>query len=302
MCLPAVTGSRPLAPRAVRTHSHGLSVPRSLWGAKRSWAGDLLGRCSPGRNTLLTGKTKDALRPVAYWEWKPSGKTWIFSLLRYTGSCPPSSPVSSKSYSRVCVRSPHALSLCIQPRLFLTPSLPSESLKHFSPSGHYCGHLFILISLHWKVINEGVWSLLSPPSFQGLVALVATWSTLGNEGMNSTEGTRIVCKTSCFSMCLWSFIWSWRCLVQSNYTNSMSISKGRASQGRNGRESPCSAGDTGDTDSTPGWGRCPGGGHGSPLQSSCLENPMDRGARQATVHGVAESDTTEATEHVCTHT
>ena len=37
----------------------------------------------------------------------------------------------------------------------------------------------------------------------------------------------------------------------------------------------------------------PGGGNGNPLQYSCLENPMDRGARQSTVHGVAESDTTE---------
>ena len=37
----------------------------------------------------------------------------------------------------------------------------------------------------------------------------------------------------------------------------------------------------------PGLGRSPGDGHGNPLQYSCLENPMDRGAWQATVHGVA---------------
>ena len=41
----------------------------------------------------------------------------------------------------------------------------------------------------------------------------------------------------------------------------------------------------------PGSGRSPGGGHGNPLQYSCLENPMDRGAWQATVHGVTKSQT-----------
>ena len=43
----------------------------------------------------------------------------------------------------------------------------------------------------------------------------------------------------------------------------------------------------------PGLGRSPGGGHGHPLQYSCLENLMDRGALWATVHGVAELDMTE---------
>ena len=49
----------------------------------------------------------------------------------------------------------------------------------------------------------------------------------------------------------------------------------------------------------PGWGRSPGGGNGNPLQYSCLENPMDRGAWQAMVHRVTESD---LTEHTHTHT
>ena len=54
---------------------------------------------------------------------------------------------------------------------------------------------------------------------------------------------------------------------------------------------PANAGDTGNSDSIPGWGRSPGGGHGIPFQYSCLENPMDGEAWQATVHGVAkESD------------
>ena len=46
---------------------------------------------------------------------------------------------------------------------------------------------------------------------------------------------------------------------------------------------------TRDVDSTPGSGRSPGGGHGYPLQYSCLENPMDREAWQVTVYGVAKS-------------
>ena len=52
---------------------------------------------------------------------------------------------------------------------------------------------------------------------------------------------------------------------------------------------PANAGDIRDTDLTPGSGRSPGGGHGNPLQHSCLENPVDRGAWRATVHRVAKS-------------
>ena len=51
-----------------------------------------------------------------------------------------------------------------------------------------------------------------------------------------------------------------------------------------GKESACNAGDMG---SIPGLGRSPGEGNGNPLQYSCLENPMDGGTSQATVHGVA---------------
>ena len=65
----------------------------------------------------------------------------------------------------------------------------------------------------------------------------------------------------------------------------------------------------------PGLGRSPGEGHGNPLQHSCLENPVDRGAWWATVHGVrrvgldwaqthsrvAEPDTIKATKRVCKH-
>ena len=58
--------------------------------------------------------------------------------------------------------------------------------------------------------------------------------------------------------------------------------------GSDGKESSCNAGAIEDVGSIPGLGRSPRGGH---LQCSYLENPKDRGAWQATVHGVAESRT-----------
>ena len=64
------------------------------------------------------------------------------------------------------------------------------------------------------------------------------------------------------------------------------------SGGSLGKESTCNAGDVG---LIPGLGRLPRGRHGSPLQDSCLENPMDRIACLATVHSIAESGMIEAT-------
>ena len=55
---------------------------------------------------------------------------------------------------------------------------------------------------------------------------------------------------------------------------------------------PANAGDVTDVGRIPGLGRSPGGQHGNTLQDSCMENPMDRGAWQAAVHRVTESDTT----------
>ena len=54
---------------------------------------------------------------------------------------------------------------------------------------------------------------------------------------------------------------------------------------------PGNAGDIKDMGLIPGLGRSPEGGHGNPLHYSCLENPMDKGFWQATVHGVAKSQT-----------
>ena len=58
--------------------------------------------------------------------------------------------------------------------------------------------------------------------------------------------------------------------------------------GSEGKASACTLGDLG---LIPGSGRSPGEGNGTPLQYSCLENPMDEGDWQATVHGVAKSRT-----------
>ena len=71
----------------------------------------------------------------------------------------------------------------------------------------------------------------------------------------------------------------------------MSLSGFNFPGGSDGKESAFNAGDAEDTGSIPGIGRSPGGGHGNPLQHPCLENPMDRGAWWAKVHGVAKSQT-----------
>ena len=67
--------------------------------------------------------------------------------------------------------------------------------------------------------------------------------------------------------------------------------RGFPNGGTSGKESKCNAGDTRDEASILRSGRSLGGRHGNPFQYSCLENPMDRGAWQATVHGFAQSQT-----------
>ena len=70
--------------------------------------------------------------------------------------------------------------------------------------------------------------------------------------------------------------------------------------GSDGKESACNVGYLG---SIPGLGRSPGGGHGNPLQYSCLENPMHRGAWQAVVCSLAQSLTRlkQLSTHMCKH-
>ena len=86
----------------------------------------------------------------------------------------------------------------------------------------------------------------------------------------------------------WSLILIWSDLISlSGLSASLPLSLGFPG-GSDCKESTCSAGDQG---SNPGLGRSPGEGNGCPLQYSCLKNPIDRGAWQATVHGVANSQT-----------
>ena len=70
------------------------------------------------------------------------------------------------------------------------------------------------------------------------------------------------------------------------------------------KNSPVNAGDVRDVGSIPGLERSPGGGHSNPLQYSCLENTMDRGAWQAMVHRVAKSmaQLKQLSTHTHTHT
>ena len=81
------------------------------------------------------------------------------------------------------------------------------------------------------------------------------------------------------------------CLVIVNFLVAASEKKKKKETGGSVvKNLPASAGDVG---LITGSGRSPGGGNDNPLQYSCLGNPIDRGAWQATVHGVTESDTTE---------
>ena len=94
-------------------------------------------------------------------------------------------------------------------------------------------------------------------------------------------------------VCLFSefcFIWWWRYFSQLKYIY-WKLFQWDFPGGSDGKASAYNAGDPG---SIPGLGRSPGEGNGNPLQYSCLENPMDGGTWEATVHGVPKSqDTTE---------
>ena len=91
----------------------------------------------------------------------------------------------------------------------------------------------------------------------------------------------------------------WEQLCPSYYSSWENVSFYQLTWGSHGssqvalvvKNSPASAGDIGDAGSIPGSRRSPGVGNGNPLQYSCLENPVDRAAWWATIHGVAKSQT-----------
>ena len=85
-----------------------------------------------------------------------------------------------------------------------------------------------------------------------------------------------------------SKLFSKACEILYNLTPRSQFQYGSFPHGSDSKESACSAGDLG---SIPGLGRSSGEGNGYPLQYSCLENPMNRGAWQNTVHGAAKSQT-----------
>ena len=100
-----------------------------------------------------------------------------------------------------------------------------------------------------------------------------------------------VCVCTCSHMLLILFwIYTGMFLIHIKYSknnNKMGLPKWCS-----GKEPTCSAGDSGVVGSVPGSGRSPEEGSGNPLQYTCLENSMDRGAWQATVHEVTELETT----------
>ena len=105
--------------------------------------------------------------------------------------------------------------------------------------------------------------------------------------------------TNTFTL-LFSTLWLIRWILLSSYSLYMRIFIVEfLLQLFSGKESTCNAGAAGDSGLIPGLGRFPGGGHGNPLQYSCLENPMDRGAWHATVHRVTKSDMTKV--NACRH-
>ena len=107
-----------------------------------------------------------------------------------------------------------------------------------------------------------------------------------------------ICRLACVSYCFLFNMHLWNTDRNANYH----YVGGGLPRCTSGKEPTCQCGRHKRCGFAPLWGegRSPGGGHGNPLQYSCLENPTYRGAWWAIVHGVAESNTTESTKYRCT--
>ena len=138
------------------------------------------------------------------------------------------------------------------------------------------------IFCHFQATVEGVW-LLSQER----------WNRKSRE--NTLEGKKRQFYPQLFEQPLFSFYCCCRCcfffvLVNWQHYSSLDVPHNRTSQvALVVRNLPASAGDVRHVGSIPGSGRPPGGGHGNPLQCSCLDNPVDRGAWWAALHRVAKS-------------
>ena len=126
-------------------------------------------------------------------------------------------------------------------------------------------------------VNETEWLL---PSC--CLAIIVTMATVGERGARRTGYfSSLLCDPSTVV-----FLPAEGHDLSSRVTVKCECSDLDFPSGSDFKESACNAGDLG---SVSGLGRSPGGGNGNPLQYCCLENPMDRGAWQATVHGIAEN-------------
>ena len=121
--------------------------------------------------------------------------------------------------------------------------------------------------------------------------LLLLWHTTGLAVGPQLLSLRL-CSSSAHVLCQLRKIQSGSCSYQAlSHLQSSCITSMGFPGGSVGKESTCNAGAARDSGLIPGSGRSPGGGRGNPLRYSCLENPMDRGAWQATVHGVTKSRT-----------
>ena len=143
-----------------------------------------------------------------------------------------------------------------------------------------------------KVRNPFVFSSYSSVSFLPNFYMSYTWLFVAVQSLRRVwlfaAPWIAACQISPSFTISWSLFRLMSIVSMMPSTISSSVTPFSSRDDSDGKESACNVGDPG---SILGWWRSPGEGNGSPLQYSCLENLMDKGTWQATVHGVAESQT-----------